>query len=169
MTSCIVSGQRGMQNSTMDKVKTVPNMKKIDVTFSGGSVSCIYFENPKNAWYNKPASIVTGKIINGSAIIIGTTVDQIIQAQQREPRSWTGFARELPKTVPLDELARARIQQAAAERGAAWRDYHERKAIRKQCEKDPEALTAEEEDAANQADADFAEFMMQEEFAQSFE
>jgi hypothetical protein len=146
-----------MQYTRLDKVKLSTSMSRIDATWQGRAVSCAHFPATKSNWINSAATMIAGQAIRGNAVIIG-------------PKTWASLARQLPKTVELDDRARARRAAEQAERSELWREYYQRKANRKRFLNRDTAnidlvtgevvgeMSAAEQQAHDEADAAFAEW-----------
>jgi hypothetical protein len=169
---CVVSSQRGMQLNKLNKISLSVRMTRINRVWLGRNVSVAHFPDSTKE-VNATATFVAGCTVRGNAIIVGCTVEQIL-AEQNRPKSWANLASALPKTVELDDRARARQAQEAAERQGAWNDYYRRKQERKRHVNMDRAMvnlktgevltemTAAEQEAADLTDAAFAEWQIEE-------
>jgi hypothetical protein len=174
---CTVSSERGMQHAPLNRVKISVNMARITTTWLGREVSCAHFPKTRSTWTNGPASFVMGQAIRGNAVLLGVSPDDIIHEQSR-PKTWASLARQLPKTVELDDRAKQRIAQEQLDRSTAWREYYQRKAARRRGVNRDTAtinlstgevvgeMTDAERQAAEEADAAFAEWNVEEELLQ---
>lgn len=128
-SNAVVCSERGLRDAPLGQVKHLERMTRLNATWQGKPVACIYFPDPKNAWDNQPATRVAGRPIRGNAVLLGVTAAEL-SVQQNTPKSWAGLAKELPKTVPLDAHSIGMKMQAQAEQAEAWRDHLRRKAAR---------------------------------------
>lgn len=169
---CVVSSSRGMQPNKLNQITLSDRMIRINRNWLGHNISVAFFPDSAKE-PNATATLVAGQPIRGNAVIVGCTAAQIL-AEQNKPKSWANLASELPKTVELDDRARALQAQAQAERGAAWRDYYTRKQARgKRVNLDKATvnlqtgevmmdMTADDQEAADNMDAAFAEWQVEE-------
>lgn len=130
-SNAVVCSEKGLRDAPLSKVKHIDRMTRLDTTWQGRAVACIYFPDPKNAWDNQPATRVAGQVIRGNAVLLGVTAAEVAQVQNT-PKSWASLATQLPKTVPLDERSRELRIQEQTERDVEWRDHVRRKQERRQ-------------------------------------
>lgn len=166
---CVVISKGGMQVRVVGDLPVSDRMVRIDVRWAGRDVVCVYFPDSQRE-LNTIASLIAGSSIYGNAVILGISIDEI-KTEQSRPKSWLSLAKALPKVVPLDELARARLLHEREIKSEAWREYFARKNARKLIDNrlgyalaETDIMTPEQIDAANQADAEFAAWNVEEEF-----